>query len=331
MKKIILFIVLLTTLISCKNKSYNYFEGETQGTTYHITFEESDINITAKEIDSVIAQFSKVFSTYDSASIISRINYNDSTVEIGDNFKYLLKVSEEVYKQSDKLFDITIAPIVNAWGFGFKTGKHVDSLLIDSLLQYVGYNKIRLSGNKIIKQNPNIMLDGNAIAQGYSVDIVAKYLECKNVKNYLVEIGGELKAVGVNENGNCWRVGIDKPIENSDAENRELQTIIAINNLSLATSGNYRKFFVENGVKYAHTINPKTGYPVKNDLLSVTVLCKECIYADAYATTFMVMGYEQSKTFVESRPDLEAYFIYTDNDNQIQEYYTSNFKKMKVE
>lgn len=331
MKKTIFTIIVICILYSCKSKPYNYFEGETQGTTYHITFEESDVTITGEEIDSVIAEFSKVFSTYDSTSVISRVNKNESGVEISEDFQYLLKVSEEVYTQSDKLFDITIAPIVNAWGFGFETAQHVDSLLIDSLLQYVGFDKIQLSGNKILKQNPNIMLDGNAIAQGYSVDIVSKYLEDRNVKNYLVEIGGELKAIGVNKNGNVWKVGIDKPIENSDAENRELQTTILLNNMSLATSGNYRNFFVENGVKYAHTINPKTGYPVKNDLLSVTVLTKECIYADAYATTFMVMGYEASKKFVESRPDLEAYFIYTDNNNKIQEYYTSNFKKMIAE
>lgn len=324
-------IVMICILYSCKTKTYSYFEGETQGTTYHITFEESDVDITASEVDSVIIEFSKIFSTYDSTSVISRVNNNDSSVEIDEDFKYMLKVSEEVYKQSNQLFDITIAPIVNAWGFGFKTGQHVDSFLIDSLLQYVGFDKIQLSGNKIIKQNPYIMLDGNAIAQGYSVDIVAQYLESKNVKNYLVEIGGELKAKGVNKNGNHWRVGIDKPIENSDAENRELQTIVFINNLSLATSGNYRKFIVENGVKYSHTINPKTGYPVKNDLLSVTVLCDECIYADAYATAFMIMGYEQSKMFVESRPDLDAYFIYTDMENKMQEYYTKNFQKKIVE
>lgn len=329
--QIIFPIIITIFLFSCKNKEYYYFEGETQGTTYHITIEDYPNGITAEEVDSVIVAFSKEFSTYDSTSVISRINYNEPNVEIDDEFKYLLKVSGDVYNQSDKLFDITVAPIVNAWGFGFKTGQHVDSALIDSLIQYVGFDKISISGNKVIKQNPNTMLDGNAIAQGYSVDIVAKYLDEKGIQNYLVEIGGELCTKGINKNGNSWRVGIDKPVENTDESNRELQTIVALSNISLATSGNYRKFFVENGVKYAHTINPKTGYPIKNDLLSVTVLAKECIYADAYATTFMVMGFEASKKFVESRPDLEAYFIYTDSENKMHEYYTSNFKKMIAE
>lgn len=327
MKIFLIAICIIIVLISnsCKSKKeYFFHDGLTQGTTFHITYEsEKNFN---NEINKILTDFSSEFSIYDSLSLISKINNNDSSVILSERFVYLLDISKKIFLNTEGAFDITVGPIVKAWGFGFKTNQLPDTLTIDSLLKVVGFDKISYENNQFKKTNPSVFLDCNAIAQGYSVDIVADFMELNDIKNYLIEIGGEVKAKGVNKNKNTWRIGVDKPIEETDEFNRELQSVIVLENRSLATSGNYRKFFKENGVKYSHTINPKTGYPAKNTLLSVTVLANKCIIADAYATAFMVMGFEKSVEFLNKHNELDAYFIYSDSTSEkLKEFYTSGF------
>ncbi|MCB0410235.1 MAG: FAD:protein FMN transferase, partial [Flavobacteriales bacterium] len=198
-------------------------------------------------------------------------------------------------------------------------------IFIDSLLKFVDFNQVSINDSLVMKINPGTMLDFNAIAQGYSVDVLALFLEEKGIENYMVEVGGELRVKGVNKNDTLWRVGIDKPIENN--RERELQAIISLENSSLATSGNYRKFYEKDGVKYSHTINPLTGYPVQHSLLSVTVIAPTCALADAYATAFMVLGLEKSKQIVENNPDLEAFFIYSNEKNEMETFATKQIRK----
>ena len=314
-------------------RSYNkteYFSnaGFIQGTTYNIQYEYSkDIQV---ELDSILHQFDLSLSTYIPNSIISKFNQNDTTVLANEIFTRFFNVAMEVSEQTNGAFDITIAPIVNAWGFGFTEKMDVDTILIDSLLNFTGYQNVKLVNSRIHKENPSIMLDGNAIAQGQSVDVIAEFLEENGIKNYLVDIGGEIRTKGINSTRKDWRIGIDKPIENSNEIDRQLQAIVNISNKSLATSGNYRKFYEKNGIKYSHTINPKTGYPVKHNLLSVTVITNECIYADAYATAFMVMGLEKAKEFLKSHPEIQVFFIYSDDDWNYQEYFSEGLKDMIV-
>ncbi|RLD35575.1 MAG: FAD:protein FMN transferase, partial [Bacteroidetes bacterium] len=224
---------------------------------------------------------------------------------------------------------ITVGPLVNAWGFGPGRKKDMDSMIVDSLLQYVGMNKVKLINNKIVKKIPEIKLDVNAIAQGYSVDVVSNFFKEKRINNFLVEIGGELRTNGTKKNGALWKVGVDKPYDNNYIPGQNLQIILKLKDCSLATSGNYRKFFEKDGVKYSHSINPKTGYPVKDSLLSATIIAKDCLTADAYATACMVMGLEKSKVFISERDDLEAYLIYSSefNDSFVI-WQSNNFEKL---
>jgi len=330
MNKMLIFSVLfIFSFISCNHKQdYYKISGYAQGTTYHITYQgEEEFSM---QVDSLLRAFDLSLSTYVENSIISRINKNDSTVVLDSLFIMFFNKSKEVYEQSGGAFDITVAPLVNAYGFGFSKKSDVDSMLIDSLMQFVGMNKIHLERNRLIKTDFRVMLDGNAIAQGQSVDYVSEFLENKGIKNYLVEIGGEIRARGVNPEGKLWRVGIDKPIEHSDESNRELQAVVQLKNRSLATSGNYRKFYEENGVKYSHTIDPKTGYPAKQSILSATIVADDCITADAYATTCMVLGLEKSKELLNKLKYLDAYLIYPDPEHpdKYKIYMTEGMEKM---
>ncbi|MFN7014169.1 MAG: FAD:protein FMN transferase, partial [Bacteroidia bacterium] len=252
-------------------------------------------------------------STYVPQSIISRVNKNDSTVILDEHFTTVFYHAQQVAAISNGAFDITVAPLVNAYGFGFSRKEKIDSILIDSLLQFVGYQKVKIENGKLIKDKPQIQLDFNAIAQGYSVDIIANFLEKNAVSDYMVEIGGELRCKGVNAKGNYWNIGIDKPLENS--QKREMQTIVPLKNKAMATSGNYRKFYEEGGMKYSHTINPKTGWPVKHQLLSATVIADDATTADAFATVFMVMGKDDTLKFLENHKELniQVYLIYQEN------------------
>ena len=318
--------ILLFTGCNPNKKSLIKVEGNAQGTTYHISYFSDDEVNHKIAIDSLLKEIDASMSTWLPTSIISRINNNDTSVTVDQYFIDVFKKSLEVSQKTDGLFDVTVGPLVNSWGFGI-TKKHTqDSSTIDSLLHFVGYKMLKLEGNKIIKAKPEIKIDFNAIAQGYSVDVLANYFESKGIDNYLVELGGELKAKGKKDNEN-WKVGIDKPDEIATAE-RKLEAIINLDNKALATSGNYRKFYEENGQKFSHIIDPRTGYPARQNLLSATVIADDCITADAYATAFMVMGLQKSIQFLENNEDLklEVYFIYDDNGN-LKTYASESLKK----
>ncbi|MNQ63735.1 Thiamine biosynthesis lipoprotein ApbE precursor [compost metagenome] len=312
----------------CKSdkKSLTKVEGNAQGTTYHISYLSDDGINHKTAIDSLLNEIDRSMSTWLPGSIISRVNNNDKSVIVDHYFIDVFNKSLEVSEKTNGLFDVTVGPLVNSWGFGFTKKATLDSTTIDSLLHFVGYKMVKLEGNKIIKAKQEIKIDFNAIAQGYSVDVLANYLESKGIDNYLVELGGELKAKGKKENEN-WKVGIDKPDEKSTSE-RKLKAVIHLNNKALATSGNYRKFYVENGQKFSHIIDPRTGYPARQNLLSATVIADEGIVADAYATAFMVMGLKKSIQFLEDNKDLKlsVYFVY-DDSGKLKSYASESLKK----
>lgn len=332
MKLILPVSLILIVLFSCKPDTGELIKisGEAQGTTYHISY-YGDNNVSYKiAVDSIFKKIDSSLSTYLPASIISRINRNEKDILVDDHFITVFNKSIEISKLTGGAFDITVAPVINAWGFGFSKKENVDSALIDSLLQFVGYEKVKLQSYTLIKEAPGIMLDFNAIAQGYTVDVITAYFESKGIKDFFIELGGEVRAKGLKVNNEEWKVGIDKPVEDSTGE-RTLQAIIKLQTRSLATSGNYRKFYVENGQKFSHIIDPKTGYPAKNNLLSVSVVADDCMTADAFATAFMVMGLERSKEFLLANTalGLSVFFIYDDKGDW--KTYTSEDLKMKME
>ncbi|HKL07363.1 MAG TPA: FAD:protein FMN transferase [Bacteroidales bacterium] len=319
-KKVYIPLILILLLGSCNRQpesNYISFGGFTQGTTYSISYESADSIVYKQAIETLLACFDSSLSTYNQLSVISKINKNQSNIA-DEKLQTVFRTSEQVYKKTNGAFDITVAPLVNAWGFGFKNKSEITNSLIDSILEFVGTHKICLKDSLIIKSDQRMMLDMNAIAQGYSVDLVAEFLAKKGVKNYLVEIGGEVKAHGVNHRQKPWRIGIDRPEDNNMIPGENLQAIISLRNKSLATSGNYRKFYIRDGVKYSHTINPKTGYPVTHSLLSATVVANDCMTADAYATAFMVMGLDKAFELALKLSDIEAYFVYSDEKGQYQ-------------
>ena len=324
---IIIAVFSLISLNSCNNKKYYKIQGYTQGTTYHITYQGTENY--EQETNNLLHQFDMSLSTYVDSSIISKINKNETDVKIDSLFEEFFVKSKQVYGNSDGYFDITVAPLVNAYGFGFSKSTEVDSFLIDSLMAFVGMDKVELVKNKIVKSDSRVMLDGNAIAQGQSVDFIANFLKKQDISNYLVEIGGEIAAIGVNEHGESWRVGIDKPIVGTDEQNRELQAVIDLKDRALATSGNYRKFYEKDGVKYGHSINPKTGKPAMQSILSATIIANDCITADAYATACMVVGLEKSKELLLKINELDAYLIYSDlKTGDYKVFMTDGMKKM---
>lgn len=307
-----------------------YVRGEAQGTTYNITYSAPEKTNYKNEIDSLFKAVDQSLSTYVPGSIISRINRNDTGVVADKYFIDVFRKAQEISQQTNGAFDVTVAPIVNAWGFGFTKRARIDSATIDSLLRFVGYQKIKLEGGAIVKTNPGMMLDFNAIAQGYTVDLLSSFLESKGINNYLVELGGEVRTKGKKNNGEDWKIGIDQPYE-TYTEGRPLKAIVSLKNKALATSGNYRKFYVENGRKYAHIIDPHTGYPAKHNLLSATVIANDCMTADAFATAFMVMGLEKAKQFLskDKQLGLEVFFIY--DEQGTWKTYTSETLKERIE
>lgn len=310
---------------------YHTISGQTQGTTYHIKYQDSPRRKMQPKIENLLAKFDMSLSAYKPESVISKINLNDGNVRADRFFKKVFHKAEEVYHVSDGAFDITIGPIVNAWGFGPGKKADVDSVLIDSLMQFVGMDKVQLKGNTISKEFPEIQLDVNAIAQGYSADVVAEFLKRKGINNYMVEIGGEVVAKGFNPDTVLWKIGIDKPIDNNLVPGQNLQAIVQLKDKALATSGNYRKFYEKDGAKYAHSINPKTGYPIMSKLLSVTVMANDCMTADAYATAFMVMGLEKSVLFLSEQDYLDALLIYSDDHGNYKVFTTPGMKDCILE
>ena len=319
--KLLLFLpaVILSACMTDSNKGEYYsLQGFTQGTTYHLSYQHPSENDLQSEIDSLLRAFDSSLSSYDSTSIISGINRNIPGILTDSLFRTVFRESRRVYQVTGGAFDITLAPLINAWGFGPGQQQDLDSAMVDSLLQYVGMEKVYLEGDKVIKSNPHVKLNVNAIAQGYAVDQVALFLENLGCRNYMIEIGGEIRTRGMNPKGNFWRIGVDRPEVGNMIPGDQLQVIISMRNRSLATSGNYRKFFEKDGVMITHSIDPATGFPKVSNLLSVSVLTEECMTADAYATACMVMGLEKALQMTISEMDYpalstlngcEAYFI----------------------
>jgi thiamine biosynthesis lipoprotein len=292
------------------------FNGEAQGTYYTVTYFAEEEKVTKASTDSLLRAFDLVASLWVSESIISAVNNN--TVDFVDDpyFIDLFNISKDVARKTNGAFDFTIGPLASAWGFGFREKIEISPRVIDSLKALVGYEKVSLVEGKIIKTHPNIQFDFNAVAQGYSVDLLGKFLESKNINNYLVDIGGEVLARGKKPDGSRWLIGIEKPAEDAGAE-RSLQATIELTDQAIATSGNYRKFYEKDGIRYPHTINPQTGYPVTHTLLSATVIAENAAIADAYATAFMVLGKEKSIAFLEDKK-MEVFFIYSDVDGTLK-------------
>lgn len=324
-------LIISLLFFSCKKEVQTVrFSGEAQGTTYQIIYLDENGNDYQGAVDSIFSVIDKSMSLWDTTSVISRINQGDTTAVVDHHFAMVFRRAQEISVETHGAFDITVAPLVKGWGFGLSKAAVMDSVMVDSLRQLVDYKQVSLKGGKIVKTNENISVDFNAIAQGYTVDVIAEFLENKKIKNYLVEVGGELRAKGNKADGSTWRVGIDKPVEHSGSQDRELQVIIELKNKSLATSGNYRKFYEKDGMKYSHTIDPATGYPVTHHLLSVSVIADDCMSADAYATAFMVMGIDKTKKFLSLNKNLEAFLVYgTGEDTEI--WFTEGFEKLIIE
>jgi len=318
MHKIYLFLSVLL-LISCAKEPVKYqkVSGNAFGTTYNITYKDSQNRNFEKQIDSLIYLVNKSMSIYLKNSDISKINQGDTTVVVDTYFKEVFLKSQRIFEETDGYFDPTVGALVNAWGFG--PGKAIENLTdskVDSLMQFVGFDKVKLEKRKIIKENPAIYFDFNAIAKGYGIDVIGHYFESQNCENYLIELGGEIRARGVNDLGDVWHVAIENP--NTDGT-RSIAEVVSLENKAMASSGNYRKFKIDkNGKKFVHTMNAKTGYAKASNLLAATVIADlDCADVDGYATSFMAMGFEKAKAFLENHPKLTAHLIYVDKEGAI--------------
>ena len=321
------FIYVITTVN--QDGPYISIAGFTQGTTYHMTYQSPspDSLDLKKEIDALLAQFDQSLSSYIDTSNLSLINRNI----IDKTDPYLEEVFAEarrVYEISGGAFDITVGPLVDAWGFGPGRKMEMSHEVVDSLMQFVGMDKVSLMDGRIVKSNPGMRIDVNAIAQGYSVDVVCDYLSDLGIRNFLVEIGGEIRTRGKSPRGDDWKVGIDKPVEGNVIPGQNLQEVVRLADKALASSGNYRKFYEFEGEKVVHTIDPATGYTKPSNLLSVTIITDECMTADAYSTTCMVLGLEKAKEFVQSLDGVEALFIFSDEDGLFLDWMTEGMKAL---
>ena len=321
------FLILATIWILARRNQkaeFNTASGFVFGTVYKIAYQhDADLK---PEIEAELKRFDQSLSPFNDSSIISRVNRNEELVT-DSFFQTCFNRSIEISRETKGAFDITIAPLANAWGFGFKKGAFPDSLMIDSLLQITGYEKVKLENGKVVKQDPSVMLSCSAVAKGYSVDVIARLLDRKGIKNYMVDIGGEVVVKGKNATGDLWRIGINKPYDDSLAVKQDIQVVLNLTDLGMATSGNYRNYYYKDGKKYAHTIDPRTGYPVQHSILSSTVIAEDCMTADALATSFMVMELEEAEKFCKANPMIDAYFIYSGENGEFKTYYTDGMKK----
>lgn len=324
-------------MVACQpsvNEKVYLIEGEAQGSTYHIKYiAERDENL-KPAIDSILEVIDRSMSTYRSDSAISKINLGDTTVVVDQHFRKVFEASQQIWQESEGLFDPTVGVLVNAWGFGKQKISEADlptDKKIDSLRKYVGFDKVALTEKNLIKKRyTEILFDFNAIAQGYTSDVVANYLSARGIKNYIVEIAGEMYLKGKNTvEDKSWTIGVENPLKPLD--DRDLVATIQFTNQGLATSGNYRKVWTDsNGRKYVHSINPLTGRATQSDVLSATVVAPSTMLADGYATMFMVMGLAKSKAFLEKHPDLAVLLVYSDDKHQEATYKTKSFEKLII-
>ena len=319
------FLVIGTVIIVSRQQStpYQHDRGMVFGTVYHITYQSS--KSLQKDIEAELAKVDASLSPFNERSIITAVNDNRDTV-VNKMFSDVFALAMKISDSTNGAFDITVAPLVNAWGFGFKGGVMPSRHQVDSLKALVGYHKVSLSNGRVSKTDPRIMLDCSSIAKGYGCDVVAKFLSAKGIDNYMVEIGGEIVTRGISEKRLPWKIGVTKPSDDSLNVNQEIQTIINVTDKAMATSGNYRNFYYKNGRKYAHTIDPSTGYPVQHNILSSTVIADDCATADAYATAFMVMGLDKAKAILSRHPELMAYFILASDDGTNKVWFSPSMK-----
>lgn len=329
--------ILTMVMVACQpsvNEKVYLIEGEAQGSTYHIKYiAERDENL-KPAIDSILEVIDLSMSTYRPDSAISKINQGDTTVVVDEHFRKVFEASQQIWQESEGLFDPTVGVLVNAWGFGKQKISEADlptDKKIDSLRKYVGFDKVALTEKNLIKKRyTEILFDFNAIAQGYTSDVVANYLSARGIKNYIVEIAGEMYLKGRNTvEDKSWTIGVENPLKPLD--DRDLVATIQFTNQGLATSGNYRKVWIDsNGRKYVHSINPITGRATQSDVLSATVVAPSTMLADGYATMFMVMGLAKSKAFLEKHPDLAVLLVYSDDKHQEATYKTKSFEKLII-
>lgn len=319
------FLVIASVIIIRQQRStpYQHDTGYIFGTVYHITYQnDEDLQ---KEIEAEMNKVDASLSMFNKKSVITQVN-NNQPVTVNEMFTDVFTLAEKISKETDGAFDITVAPLVNEWGFGFKSGVKPTKHVIDSLRQIIGYQKVSLVNGKIFKKDPRIMLDCSAIAKGYGSDCVANLLRKKGIENFMVEIGGEIVTSGINEERMPWKIGVTKPVDDPTQQQEDLQTVLNVTDKAMATSGNYRNFYYKGGRKFAHTIDPKTGYPVQHNILSATVLADNCATADAYATSFMVLGLDGAKKILANHPELMAYLIYSGPKGENKVWYSDSLK-----
>ena len=358
MQKLTLSILAALAIIAtgCAKKATNYIseDGFAQGSTFHIVYElpaaalasadaASDVassslcpdSISSAIRDSIKLYFHKInksVSGYDTTSILYRLNRGENP-PLDEIFLDVFEYAQYIYKESNGAVDASAAPLFDLWGFGFKNGVEITQQNVDSLKQFIGMEKLSVQKDEndsnwyLKKEDPRIMLNFNAIAQGYTADYFGRRFEAMGIENYLIEIGGEVYSKGVNPSGQKWKVGIDKPFDGNFIQGDNMQAIIQMSGKGLVTSGNYRKFYVKDGVKYSHTIDPSTGHPVQHTLLSATVIANDATTADAYATYFMVVGLNRAKEILAATPDMEALLIYGEQEN-MKQYCTPGLAKM---
>ena len=308
MRRLLIIVCGLLMFVSCAQKEYRQNSNFVFGTIYNITY-QSDKDL-QQEIEAELMKVDGEFSMFNPQSTVARINSGDSTVERSEMFNEIYQLAQTVSKETDGAFDITVAPLVNAWGFGFKHEQLPTPEQVDSLLQLRN------------------QMDFSAIAKGYGCDVVARLLESHGIHNYMVEIGGEVVVSGKNAKGDDWHIGITKPTEDSLNVEGEMQTVLSITDHAMATSGNYRNFYYQGGRKYAHTIDPRTGYPVEHQLLSATVIAETSVWADALASICMAMGMERSLELIRSLDGVEAYYIFVNGHGELETYATEGFQTM---
>ena len=324
-------VLIVGTVLIIRNQNntpYQHNKGFIFGTVYHITYQHSEdlnANIVAKlnEVDAALSMFNK-------NSEITKVN-NNQDIEVGTMFTDVFTLASQISADTQGAFDITVAPLVNAWGFGFKNGTMPTAQQVDSIRRHVGFHLVSLDHGHVKKADALTMLDCSAIAKGYGCDVVAEYLHSQGIENFMVEIGGEVVTRGISEKRVPWKIGITKPTDDSLSVSNELQAVLNITDKAMATSGNYRNFYYKNGRKFAHTIDPATGYPVQHSLLSATVVADRCALADAYATSFMVMGIDKARKVLERNSRLMAYFIYSDAKGNYKVWCSPSMKSKLVE
>lgn len=320
---------LILLFSSCRETAtYENFAGFAQGTTYSMVFENNgrlNPQDLQSDVEKILREFDLSLSLYVDSSVLSRVNRNEVLV-VDDYFREAFRISAVISEMTDGAFDITVGPLVRAWGFGPEESRNFSESKRDSLLKLVGMDKVKIENGRVIKAIPGINLDFNAIAQGYSVDVICDYFSSRGIKSFLVEIGGEVRVKG-DKQGVLWRIGIDRPEDNNNLPGNDLQAVISLKDRSLATSGNYRKFYIENGIKYSHTIDPRTGYPARNQLLSATIIATDCATADGIATACMVIGKDKAIEFLGFHPEFDAFLVFSDDSGNYQTWSTENLKR----